>query len=84
LPAEVRSRPPLLLVHGDRDDRVPVQALFAALEGMGAASTPVLWRICPGAGHTLTEDGLDLASRFLRDAFRGGYRGWTAGEAVRQ
>jgi len=84
LPAEIRSRPPVLLAHGDRDDRVPIQALFAALEVLSAAKAPALWRICAGAGHTITEDGLDLASEFLRDALRGGYRGWTAGEAVRR
>jgi phospholipase/carboxylesterase len=84
LPAEIRSRPPVLLVHGDRDDRVPVQGLFAALESLAAAKAPALWRICPGAGHTITEDGIDLAARVLRDAFRGGYRGWTAGEPVRR
>jgi len=84
LPAEIRSRPPVLLAHGDRDDRVPIQGLFAARESLGAAKAPALWRICPGAGHTITEDGLDLASEFLRDALRGGYRGWTAGEAVRR
>ncbi len=84
MPAEIRSRPPVLLAHGDRDDRVPIQALFAALEVLGEASAPVLWRICPGAGHTITEGGLDLAARFLRDALRGGYRGWTAGEPVRR
>jgi phospholipase/carboxylesterase len=84
VPAEIRSRPPVLLAHGDRDDRVPIQALFAALEVLAEAKAPVLWRICPGAGHTITEDALDLASRFLRDALRGGYRGWAAGEAVRR
>jgi phospholipase/carboxylesterase len=82
LPAEIRSRPPVLLAHGDRDDRVPIQALFAALEVLAEANAPVLWRICPGAAHTITEDGLDLAATFLRDALSGGYRGWTAGEAV--
>jgi phospholipase/carboxylesterase len=82
LPAEIRSRPPVMLAHGDRDDRVPIQALFDALDSFGAAKAPALWRICPGAGHTITESGLALASVFLRDAFRGGYRGWTAGEAV--
>jgi phospholipase/carboxylesterase len=84
LPSEVRSRPPVLLAHGDRDDRVPIQAMFAALEALAAANAPVLWRICPGAGHTITQEGLDLAGAFLRDALRGGYRGWMAGEAVRR
>src|SRR5205823_8095247 len=28
LAAEIRSRPPVLLIHGDRDDLIPPQALF--------------------------------------------------------
>jgi phospholipase/carboxylesterase len=84
LPTEIRSRPPVLLAHGDRDDRVPIQALFAALEVLGAAKAPVLFRICPGAGHTIAEDALDLAADFLRDAFGGGYRGWAPGEPIKR
>jgi phospholipase/carboxylesterase len=37
LPAEVTSRPPVFLVHGDDDEIVPVQALHAAVQGLQAA-----------------------------------------------
>ena len=78
LPAEVRSRPPILLVHGDRDDVIPPQALFATAEGLAAAGTPCQWRLCRGAGHTITEDALQLGGRFLRAAFDGRLGKWAA------
>ena len=78
LAAEVRSRPPVALVHGDRDDRIPVQAMFMASEVLAASGTPSLWRLCAGAGHTITEDGLALGGRFVRDALAGKFEGWAA------
>jgi phospholipase/carboxylesterase len=76
LPREVASRPPVCLVHGDRDDVIPYQALFMAAEGLAAAGAPALWRLCRGSGHTITEDALVLGGRFLKSAFAGRYRGW--------
>jgi phospholipase/carboxylesterase len=76
LKGEIKSRPPLLLAHGDRDEVVPVQALFLALEGLAAAGVGALWHISPGAPHTIAEDGLELGGRFLRDAFAGRFAGW--------
>src|SRR5262249_35877549 len=32
--AEIRSDPPVLLIHGDRDDLIPPQALFAATQAL--------------------------------------------------
>ena len=76
LKAEVKSRPPVLLVHGDRDEVIPVQALFVSADGLAAAGVPALWHISEGAGHTIAEDGLELGGRFLRDAFAGRLQGW--------
>ena len=76
LASEIQSRPPVLLCHGDRDDRVPVQALFAALAALGETGSPALWRLCPGQGHTIPEEALSLAADFLHDAFAGGLAGW--------
>ncbi len=83
LARELRSRPPVLLAHGDRDDRIPVTALVEAAGDLGAAGVPVLWRICGGAGHTITEDGLELAAAFLHAAFRGRLAGWASPEQLR-
>ncbi len=77
LASEIKSRPPTLLCHGDRDDRVPVQAMFAALAALGDVQAPALWRLCPGQGHTIPEEALSLAAEFLHDAFAGGFAGWT-------
>jgi phospholipase/carboxylesterase len=76
LPKEISSRPPITLIHGDRDDVIPAQALFLTTEGLAAAGAPSLWRLCKGAGHTITEDGLALGGRFLKGAFTGRYRDW--------
>ncbi|HTI68220.1 MAG TPA: phospholipase [Caulobacteraceae bacterium] len=78
LPREIASRPPVCLVHGDRDDVIPPQALFMTAEGLAAAGTPALWRLCKGAGHTITEDALLLGGQFLRSAFAGRYRDWAS------
>jgi phospholipase/carboxylesterase len=78
LAAEARSRPPVALIHGDRDDVIPAQALLMAADGLAAAKIPSLWKLCRGAGHTITEEGLELGAKFLRDAFAGKLAGWAA------
>ncbi len=77
LPAEIRSRPPILLTHGDRDDRVPPQMLFAALAALADVQAPAIWRLCPGEGHTIPQEALALAAEVLHDAFAGALTGWS-------
>lgn len=68
LPDEARSRPPVLLVHGDRDDVVPVQALPEAARGLEAAGwTEVFAHVMRGTAHGIAPDGLGVALAFLRD-----------------
>jgi phospholipase/carboxylesterase len=71
LPAEIVGRPPVLLVHGDADDMIPVQALHMAANGLSAAGVSTRWHISRGIGHGIAPDGLDLAGQFLADAFAG-------------
>lgn len=80
LAAEVKSRPPVCVIHGDRDDVIPIPALFTAVEAMGAAGVGSLWRVSRGAGHTIAEDGLSLGTSFLRDALGRRFAGWTGPE----
>jgi len=67
--AEIRSRPPLLLVHGDRDDLIPVQALFQAAQGLSALGLTVEWHISPGIGHGIDAEGLRHGGEFLARRF---------------
>jgi phospholipase/carboxylesterase len=74
LPGDIASKPPVLLVHGDRDDVIPVEALSEARGVLGAAGVPVQWHVGAGLPHGIDGDGLDRAGSFLRGAFQGGSR----------
>lgn len=65
---EVQSRMPVLLIHGDQDDLVPVQSLPEAAEALQAAGwKDVYAHIMKGTGHGIAPDGLQVALAFLRD-----------------
>jgi len=70
LAAEAKSRPPVLLVHGDADEVVPVEALYQAATALQAAGFPLQWLVRPGLGHSIDEVGAEAGGRFLRDFVR--------------
>ncbi|HEY3642467.1 MAG TPA: prolyl oligopeptidase family serine peptidase [Xanthobacteraceae bacterium] len=70
--AGIKSRPPVLLVHGDRDELIPVQALFHAANGLAALGVPVAWHISAGIGHGIDQDGLRYGGEFLRQRMEDG------------
>lgn len=66
LPEEIRSRPPVLLIHGDADPVVPVYAMKLASEGLGAAGVEVFTHVAAGVEHGIDEAGVELGARFLQ------------------
>ncbi|MEM9043391.1 MAG: dienelactone hydrolase family protein [Pseudomonadota bacterium] len=62
-----QSRPPILLIHGDMDEVIPVAALPAAQEGLEAAGFDVFTHVSKGMGHGIGPDGLGLALGFMCD-----------------
>ncbi|HET9902284.1 MAG TPA: prolyl oligopeptidase family serine peptidase [Xanthobacteraceae bacterium] len=66
---EIRSRPPVLLIHGDSDDVIPAQALFQASQALAALGLPVEWHLSPGIGHGIDEEGLRHGGAFLTRRF---------------
>lgn len=68
LPDEVVSRMPVLLVHGDADDVVPVQSLPQAAQALqDAGFTDVFAHVMKGTAHGIAPDGLSVALAFMRD-----------------
>jgi phospholipase/carboxylesterase len=63
--AEITARPPVLLVHGDRDDLIPAQALFEATSGLAALGVPTEWHLSQGIGHGIDQEGLRHGGEFL-------------------
>ena len=67
--AEVVSHPPVLLMHGDQDDLIPVQALFASAQSLAALGIAVEWHLSTGIGHGIDAEGLRHGGMFLARAF---------------
>src|SRR5436190_22031149 len=63
--AEIMSKPPILLVHGERDDLIPVDALYHAASGSAALGVPVEWHLAQGIGHGIDPEGLRHGGEFL-------------------
>jgi len=67
--AEIKSRPPVLLVHGDRDDLIPPQELFQAVQGLAALGVSAEWHLSAGIGHGIDAEGLRHGGEFLARRF---------------
>jgi phospholipase/carboxylesterase len=66
---EIRSRPPVLLVHGDADPVVPYEELARAAAALKEAGVPVTTETRPGVPHSIDERGLALGGQFIAKAF---------------
>lgn len=67
LGAEIRSRPPVLLVHGDADTIVPVEASRLAERQLADEGVAVRFVRRPGLPHSIDEVGLTEGGAFLAD-----------------
>lgn len=61
-----RPSPPVVLVHGDQDEVLPVEYMTMACEALAAAEIPVEWHIAAGLSHGIDEAGLAIAASVLR------------------
>ncbi len=71
LASELRSRPPVLLVHGTEDPLIPYGSLAAAETALKAAGVPVETATSVGIGHSIDEQGLRRGGQFLKNVLSG-------------
>jgi len=69
LAAEIKSKPPVLLVHGTADPVVPYASLAAAKTALEAAGVDVTTETRPGLAHAIDEEGLAHGGSFIAAAF---------------
>ncbi len=67
LMAEAVSKPPVLLMHGDRDEVVPFDEMAVAGSALIAAGFETFGHVMKGSGHGIAQDGLSVALSFLKD-----------------
>jgi phospholipase/carboxylesterase len=70
--AELANRAPVLLVHGEADDVVPVHRSHDAEAALRAANVPVEAVYVPRLGHGIDDTGLAMGALALQRAFSGG------------
>lgn len=67
LARDSRSKPPVLLIHGDADPVVPFADMDRAGQALVAAGFETYAHVMKGTGHGIAPDGLSVALAFLRD-----------------
>lgn len=65
LKQEMASKPPILLIHGDRDPTIPAVAMFDSAEALAEAGHGAAWHLSYGVPHAIGPDGLELGGAFL-------------------
>ncbi len=63
---ELRSKPPVLLMHGTADEIVPFESLALAEKELKALGVPVTTVRRPGLGHSIDEIELAKGGEFLK------------------
>ncbi|WP_421704094.1 alpha/beta hydrolase [Aliiroseovarius sp.] len=63
----VVSKLPIILIHGDADDMVPIAHFDEAGQALQAAGFEVYGHIQKGTGHGIANDGLSVALSFMLD-----------------
>lgn len=71
LAAEMRSKPPVLVMHGDRDEVVPFGEMADAANALSAAGIDTYGHVMRGMGHGISQDGLGTMLGFLKQFLPG-------------
>lgn len=66
LAAEIVSRPPVCLIHGDEDGVVPYEAMEAAAQVLNERKVPVEAHTGHGLGHGIDSRGIEAGRNFLK------------------
>jgi phospholipase/carboxylesterase len=67
---EMTSKPPVLLIHGDRDPTIPIPAMFDSAQALCEAGHGARWHVSYGVPHSIGPDGLELGGDFLAAALK--------------
>ncbi len=66
MPNEVRTRPPVCLVHGKMDEVVPSHLMGVAEKALQELDVPVETHMRPNVGHGIDPEGFQFARTFLK------------------
>ena len=67
---EIKSKPPVLLAHGDRDEMLPHALSQRAAEVLQQIGVKATLHVAEGVGHGINDTALSHAARFLLEVFK--------------
>jgi phospholipase/carboxylesterase len=70
LARDPHTKPPVLLIHGDMDDMIPVAAYHEAKNELERLGFEVSGHVSAGLGHSVDAAGMELGKQFLRRVLR--------------
>lgn len=65
LASEIRSKPPVVMMHGDSDELLAVDEMHAAAGALAACGVEVSTHVRPGLGHGIDETGIRIGLEFV-------------------
>jgi phospholipase/carboxylesterase len=69
LAVELKSQPPVLMVHGTVDDVVPVASLYEGISALQASGVQARGEVVPNLGHSLNDKCIMEGMDFLAECF---------------
>ena len=66
---EIRCRPPMIMINGDKDELVPGEAQHTAVKALSDVGIEIEGHIRNGLGHSIDDAGIQIAQDFLRRLF---------------
>lgn len=65
-----KSTPPILLIHGNEDQVIPVQSHIYAVDQLRKMNLEIEDHIMLGLGHGINMEGINIANRFLANRIK--------------
>ena len=69
LAGELKSQPPVLMVHGTADDVVPVASLYEGISALQASGVQARGEVVPDLAHSLNDKCIMEGMDFLAECF---------------
>jgi len=69
LPPKSGEPPAILLVHGDADQVIPVDAMFLSAQSLAQTGVPCEWHLSSGTAHGIDGEGLRHGGLFIAAGF---------------
>ena len=64
-----KSYPPVVLIHGDADDVVPISSMYDAEKVLNKINVRLSTHVSKNIGHGIAPDGLSKALEFIKKIF---------------